>query len=127
MDKVVHFEIPADDVKRAEEFYKDCFGWKINSVPEMKYTIVHTVEVDEKYMPKEVGAINGGMLKRTKPVDRVVITISVESIEKSFEKIKANGGKIVGEKRQVADMGYSAYFEDTEGNIIGIWETIKKQ
>ena len=66
MDKVVHFEIPVDDLKRAQNFYKIIFGWTIEPMPEMNYTILRTVEVDEKFMPKEKGAINGGMMKRDK-------------------------------------------------------------
>ena len=29
MDKVVHFEIPADDVARAKEFYASIFDWDL--------------------------------------------------------------------------------------------------
>ena len=29
MSNVVHFEIPADDVARAQKFYSELFGWKI--------------------------------------------------------------------------------------------------
>jgi len=30
MDKVVHFEIPADNLQRAQNFYGELFGWQIN-------------------------------------------------------------------------------------------------
>ncbi|MGN6707852.1 MAG: VOC family protein [Candidatus Nitrosocosmicus sp.] len=29
MPTVQHFEIPADDVNRAQEFYKNVFGWSM--------------------------------------------------------------------------------------------------
>lgn len=45
-NKVVHFEIPADDLDRAKKFYQSIFGWKIIDYPEMQYTIVQTVDVD---------------------------------------------------------------------------------
>jgi|SRR3972149_3134593 len=125
MDKVVHFEIPADDVKRAEKFYSSVFGWQTQSMPEMNYTIVRTVEVDKKQMPKEPGAINGGMTKRQGPLKSVVITISVDSIEASAKKISKAGGKMVGEKLKVGDMGFAAYFQDSEGNVIGLWQNAK--
>lgn len=38
MDKVMHFEIPVDDMKRAQNFYKSIFGWHVESMPEMNYT-----------------------------------------------------------------------------------------
>ena len=28
-DPIVHFEIPADDVERAQKFYTEAFGWDI--------------------------------------------------------------------------------------------------
>jgi len=128
MDKVVHFEIPSDDVERAQKFYQSCFGWQIQSIPEMKYTIMRTGPVDEKMMPQEQGFINGGMFKRSSPVKSPVITISVENLDDTFKKIEGAGGKIQrdakGEaKLKVGDMGWAAYFEDTEGNIMGFWQS----
>ena len=37
MDKVVHFEIPADDLGRAQKFYKSGFGWNMDQFPGMEY------------------------------------------------------------------------------------------
>ena len=58
MDKAVHFEIPADDLERAQKFYKSVFGWKMEQFPEMEYIMIRTTPVDEKHMPVEPGAIN---------------------------------------------------------------------
>ncbi len=124
MDKVVHFEIPADDLERAQKFYKSVFGWKMDAVPEMEYILIGTVPLDEKGMPAEPGAINGGMMKRQSPVNSPVITINVENIEDAMKNVKKMGGKIIREKMQVGDMGYASYFKDTEGNIIGLWQRI---
>ena len=55
-----------------------------------------------------------------------VIVMDVKSIEESVKKIMSNGGKITREKTAVGDMGWYAQVQDTEGNVIGIWETIKK-
>ena len=32
MDKVVHFEIPTDDVAQASEFYRSIFGWDLQDM-----------------------------------------------------------------------------------------------
>jgi hypothetical protein len=122
MGKVVHFEIPADNLARVRKFYSTVFGWKINEIPEMEYTIVGTVDTDEKGMPKEVGAINGGMLQREDPVKAPVITIAVDNMDQAAATIEKNGGKIIRAKMPVGDMGFAAYFKDTEGNIIGLWQ-----
>ena len=94
MNKVVHFEIPADDVARAEKFYKTVFDWRATKVPEMDYVMVQTTEIDEKTrMPKEVGSINGGMMKRQKPIMSPVITIAVDDIDESLITVEENEGR----------------------------------
>jgi len=124
MDKVVHFEIPADDLERAQKFYKGVFGWKMDAVPEMEYILIGTTPVDENGMPTEPGGINGGMMKRQNPFNSPIITINVENIEEAMKNVKKMGGKMVREKIQVGDMGYASYFKNTEGNIIGLWQII---
>jgi predicted enzyme related to lactoylglutathione lyase len=122
MNEIVHFEIPVDDLDRAQKFYKSTFGWQLNYVKEMDYTIIQTTEVDEKNMPKKPGSINGGMMKRSKNVNAPVVTISVASIDDALAKIEKNGGKAIGKKMEVENMGWSAYFKDPEGNVIGLWQ-----
>ena len=124
MDKVVHFEIPADELERAQKFYKRVFGWEMNAVPGMEYIMLGTTPTNENGMPQEPGAINGGMLKRQRPVTSPLITINVQDIEDKLKNIKKMGGEVVRGKMQVGDMGYSAYFKDTEGNTIGLWQAI---
>lgn len=123
--KVVHFEIPADNVKRAQAFYSKAFGWQMNELPGMNYTMVGTTPSDQNGMPKEPGAINGGMAKRKSPLKSPVITIGVESVDESLETVKKLGGKLVKGKEAVGDMGFSAYIKDTEGNVIGLWQATR--
>ena len=127
MDKVVHFEIPANDMERAQKFYKSIFGWEINKVPMpgMDYYIVKTVATDEKQMPMEPGAINGGMQKRMVPNESPVLVINVPSLDEYLKKVETAGGKIVMPKMQVGDMGLYARVSDTEGNVIGLWQDLK--
>jgi uncharacterized protein len=126
MNKVVHFEVPAEDLERAKKFYSAVFGWKLDQLgPEMgNYVMVRTTEVDEKTrMPSEPGAINGGMMVRMRPVKSPVITIAVEDIDAAIAQVKANGGRLAKKKQKVGDMGFSAYVKDSEGNIIGLWQS----
>ena len=122
MGKVVHFEIPADNLARAKKFYSTVFGWTMNEFPEMEYIIARTTESDQNGMPKEPGSINGGMLKREDPIQSPVITISVDSIDQIASTIEKNGGKMIRAKMPVGDMGFAAYFKDSEGNVVGLWE-----
>lgn len=128
MNKVVHFEIPADDMKRAEKFYNEVFGWKIEIVPmpEGEYAMVYTVDTDDNQMPKEAGAINGGLMKRDETGKAPVLVINVPSLDEHLKKIGQAGGKVVMPKQQVMDMGLYARVTDTEGNIIGVWQDLQR-
>ena len=128
MDKVQHFELPAQDMARAKKFYSSVFGWKTQDVPGMEYAMASTVEVDEKTrMPKEPGAINGGIVKKGMGMDTPSITITVADIDKAVQKATKAGGKLAKEKQPVMDMGFVAYIQDTEGNLVGLWQSARKQ
>ncbi len=123
MNKVVHFEIPADDLGRAKKFYGETFGWQLQDVPDMSYVIARSTEVDEKMMPKEPGAINGGMMKRNEIVTGPTFAIDVANIDEAIEKVKTAGGTILREKTAIGAMGFIAYFKDTEGNVLSLWQS----
>lgn len=120
--RIVHFEIPFDDGDRAKAFYRDVFGWKTQEVPEMQYTMAMTGPVGEGGMPNEPGYINGGMFQRTDNLNVPVLTIDVDSIDEALPKVESNGGKTVEGKLKVGDMGFVAYVNDSEGNLVGLWE-----
>ena len=121
--RVVHFEIPFDDGDRAREFYREVFGWTVNEIPEMHYSIVQTGPTTEEGFPAEVGYIGGGMLKRESPTDRPGITIDVEDIDATLAKIEELGGMTVLGRQDVGEMGWAAYFKDVEGNLMGLWQS----
>jgi predicted enzyme related to lactoylglutathione lyase len=125
MDKVVHFEIPVDDVERARGFYGAVFDWGLQPMGEYDYTLALTTPIDEKtQMPTEPGAINGGLRPRTAETPTPRIVIHVDSIGQSLKRIEAEGGTVVSPRAEMPGMGAFAYFKDTEGNLIGLWETL---
>jgi uncharacterized protein len=124
MRKVVHFEIPADDEGRAREFYRSVFDWQLQEMPDMQYTLAMTTPVDEKtQFPTEPGAINGGLMKRSDATPAPVLTVDVESIDASLKQIESAGGSTVTPRTEIPGMGAFAYFKDSEGNVLGLWET----
>lgn len=120
--RVVHFEIPFDDGDRARSFYGSVFGWSIMPMPEMDYTIVSTGPTSEEGMPLEPGYIGGGMMQRTDRSQGPVITVDVEDIDAALVKIESLGGKTVTPRQEVGDMGFAAYFNDPDGNLMGLWQ-----
>jgi predicted enzyme related to lactoylglutathione lyase len=123
MGRVVHFEIPFDDADRARDFYRDVFDWQINPMPELNYTIVSTGPTTEEGMPTEPGYIGGGVMQREAPVSTPVLTLGVDDIDAAIVSIEKHGGSAVGEKLTVGEMGFAAYFKDSEGNLMGLWES----
>ena len=130
MNKVVHFEIPADDLDRAKTFYSQLFGWRVQDWPLADgsvYVGARTVEVDEATsLPKEPGAINGGIVKRDGISRTPQVTVNVASIDEYLQKVMTAGGGVLKGKTAIENMGYYAYVSDTEGNLLGLWEDIKR-
>jgi predicted enzyme related to lactoylglutathione lyase len=119
--RVVHFEIPFDDGERASTFFSEVFGWRLDPMPDMKYVLVTTGPSDQG-PPSEPGFVNGGMLARGEPVGRPVIVIDVEDIDATLTEIERLGGSRVTDRQTVGEMGFSAYFTDSEGNLMGLWQ-----
>jgi|BarGraNGADG00312_2_1021985.scaffolds.fasta_scaffold33927_3 predicted enzyme related to lactoylglutathione lyase len=120
--RVVHFEIPFDDGDRARSFYQTAFGWSIMTMPEMGgYTLVSTGPTGEQG-PSEPGYIGGGMMQRADGFRGPVITVDVDDIDASLAKVEELGGTTVRPRQEVGQMGFSAYFTDPEGNLMGLWQ-----
>ncbi len=123
-NRVVHFEIPFDDGDRARKFYGDVFGWQAMHMPEMDYTMVTTGPTDDERGPSEPGFINGGMLHREREWTAPNLVIDVANLEDALKSVTEHGGTTVSERQPVGNMGFTAYFKDTEGNLVGLWETV---
>lgn len=122
MNRVVHFEIPADDMDRAKKFYSENFDWKLNQLgPEMgHYVLVQTGPTDEKGMPQDRAFINGGLMKRDPSARSPVVVIAVDDADATVEKVRKSGGRLVGEIVDIPNVGRYARVEDSEGNVIGV-------
>ncbi len=125
MDKVKGFDIPVDDMGRACEFYKDLFGWELESIAGSGggFHSAKTVAVDEQGEPNEPGGINGGLYVRgTNGLTSTFLEIKVSSIDAVLDKVTPLGGSVVREKSAILDIAFFAVIKDSEGNIIGLWE-----
>lgn len=123
-NRVVHFEIHADDPERCAKFYTDVFGWDIKKwdSEEMEYWMVMTAPEGSKDL-----GINGGIMRRKGPAptkgqatNSYVSTLQVDDYDAYKEKIESHGGKEVVEKWAIPGMAWQGYFTDTEGNIFGV-------
>ena len=91
MNRVVHFEIQADDIAGAKKFYGDIFGWEFQDWPMPNGTTYVGVMTASKES-KELG-INGGLLQRPCPAPKpeqgtnaFVCTVQVENFDATATK-----------------------------------------
>lgn len=128
MNRVVHFEIQADDPKRAMKFYKFVFGWEFPLwMKDPLYFGVMTAPMESR----EPG-INGGLLQRPCPApdpeqgtNAFVCTVQVEDFDEIAKKIEKAGGKVAMPKHALQGIAWQGYFMDTEGNTFGIHQPDK--
>ncbi|PJC50154.1 MAG: glyoxalase [Nitrosopumilales archaeon CG_4_9_14_0_2_um_filter_34_16] len=115
MPRVSHFDIPADDPQRAQEFYKQVFDWKFEKWDgPMEYWMAAT--------GTEEPGINGGLSKRMPGQMGMTNTIGVPSVDEYSKKITDKGGQLIVPKMLIPKVGWFAQCMDTEGNMFGIIE-----
>lgn len=110
---IVHFEFHVKEPKKIEKFYESLFGWKIQEVPGIDYSLFEA--------PSGAGGGIGG-LQPGNWQPGVINYILVTSIEAHQEKIKKAGGKIIVPKAAVMDQGWFAVFEDPSGTRMALWQ-----
>ena len=117
-----YFEIQADDLQRASDFYRQIFGW----------TFTRAEGLPIEYWRIETDGPRGGLLKRPVPppppqsgTNAYVCSMDVKNFDLVAEKILAQGGKVALAKLAVPGVCWQGYFVDTEGNTFGLFEVDK--
>ena len=127
-NRIVNFEVAADDGERAKKFYETVFGWEIKkwegTGAEESGMSVWMIKTGTKEEP----GIDGELLLRaenpkTGQGRAFFCTIAVDDIDEAIAKIKRAGGKILSDKMEMEEMGWFASAEDSEGNKFGIMQT----
>jgi predicted enzyme related to lactoylglutathione lyase len=122
MDRVVHFELPVKDMKRARRFYREMFGWDIVDVPfadtKDSYVLVHTGKTDKEGMIGEKGVINGALERGPAKVANIVV--AVKNLDVSLKKARAKKCSVVVPKHEIPHVGFYAKIKDLEGNVVGM-------
>ena len=115
MNRIIHFNIHADDPGRAVKFYGTVFGWKAEKWNGVEYWLVTTG-------PDDKPGINGGIGQRDDPADHTINFIGMPSVDESVAKVEDTGGKMVAPKMAIPGVGWFAVCLDTEGNKFGVME-----
>ena len=110
--KICYIEIPARDIARSSEFYRQVFGWRIRTRGDG-----HTAFDDT------TGEVSGTWTLGRTPASEpgLLIYIMVDSVAATLEAIVATGGQIVQPIGADAPE-ITARFSDPAGNVIGLYQ-----
>jgi predicted enzyme related to lactoylglutathione lyase len=115
-NRIVHFEIPADDVERAKRFYGELFGWEFSSPPGYDNYWTFTTGDPEQ----DAG---GGLMARMSPEQVGLVSyFGAESVADALAQVERLGGKVIMPRSPVPGMGWFAQCLDPEGNVFALWE-----
>lgn len=113
------FEISISDMARAKKFYETIFSIKMEEMEMMGMKMAMF-----PYDPMG-GKLSGGIAQSDmhKPsADGVKIYLNGNpDLDAALSKVEAAGGKVTMPKQKISDdIGYMAFFMDTEGNTLGL-------
>jgi hypothetical protein len=112
---IVHIEIPAKDAAGAGEFYREMFGWKITSIPEMNYTM---------WEPEQAPGGGFSPLGDGVEVGDVLVYISSDDIEADLRRVAELGGQVVRPKMEIPGTGWFGIFKDPTGNTLALYTSM---
>lgn len=109
----VHIELHTKDMDKSKKFYTSMFGWKLEEISGMDYSIIKVGE-----------GTGGGMMKN--PVqghaDNWLPYILVDNVAASTKKAKSLGATIAEDITEVPDMGWFSIIIDPTGAAFGLWQ-----
>ncbi len=112
---VVHFEILGKDADTLHGFYREAFGWSINTDNPVGYGIVDT-QADGEGIAGGIGADQEG------GSGWVTFYVQVPDLEGSMQKIEQLGGKRLAGPMDVPGGPRLAIVADPEGHTVGLVE-----
>jgi uncharacterized protein len=108
---VTHFEINAQDAAATQKFYRDLFGWGIDTNNPDNYGMIDT--------KAEGTGINGGIGASQHGKSWVTFYVETDDPAATLAKAERLGGRRVMEPMESMNVVY-ALFADPEGNVIGL-------
>ncbi|EQB63212.1 MAG: hypothetical protein RBG1_1C00001G0791 [candidate division Zixibacteria bacterium RBG-1] len=119
-NSICHIEIMTTDLKKAEKFYSDLFGWKVNSdaMGDGKYSLFEA--------PKPP---HGGIAKvdKVNPGNNLIFYVEVSDIPGTLTRAESLGAKTVTPKTEInPEVGWFGNFRDLDGNLIGLYTGAQK-
>ncbi len=112
--QIDYIEFPATDIEATKRFYSQVFGWKFQDYgPD--YTSFHDGRLAGGFNTGAQPAGDGGAKTRG-----TLVVIYASSLEETYAKVTAAGGKIVRETFGFPG-GRRFHFSDPNGNELSVW------
>ena len=120
--EIVHYEIPAGNLKKLSGFYSKVFGWKFrdSGMTSMKYFVIDMAR------NRPAGFLVSGGMYDSKRKGKPISYIGTPNIDATVRKFVSSGGKITHKKALVPGMGWSAQGVDPEGNNVGMFQALPR-
>lgn len=111
------FEIPMTDVQRAKTFYETIFDVTMEQMDMMDMNML--------MFPSQAPHSGGALVKSNyhTPSDKgsIIYLNGNPDLQQVLDRIEAAGGKIIMPKTQISpEIGYMAFFMDSEGNAVAL-------
>ena len=119
-NRIVHFEIPAEQPEALVTFYRDLFGWKFEKaeIPGPEYWLCDT--------GSDGPGINGAVMQRQHPQQPWMNYVDVANIDAALERATVLGATVALPRTAVPGVGAYAAIIDPQGNLCGLWEQANK-
>ncbi len=107
-----HIELNTSDPKKASEFYKKIFKWKLKVMKGMNYTMI---DAGSKHSGGGITTKMDGAPTQWVPY------VNVDNVKATLVKAEQNGARVVQPYMELPDMGAIGVFIDPTGAALGIW------
>jgi predicted enzyme related to lactoylglutathione lyase len=109
-----YIEFPASDIAATKRFYSQVFGWEFTDYGP-GYTSFHDGRLAGGFNSESQSAGADGAKTRG-----VLVVLYATSLDDTYRKVKAAGGKIVRESFEFPG-GKRFHFADPNGNELAVW------
>ena len=110
--KLVHFEFPAEDAKRAQKFWGSLFGWKFRDWEgPVEYHMVEGIEPGGAIYPAQSGERGP------------IVYFDVDDIDAELARVSELGGAVELGKHPIPGVGWFARCRDPEGNSFSLFQS----
>jgi len=108
--EVIHVEVTGSDGEALQRFYRDVFGWSLNTDNPGGYGMYR----QGNGITGGIGAAGNGQPPGVK------FYVHTDNPQETLAKVEAGGGKVLMPLTEVAPETNIALFADPEGHVVGI-------